>query len=119
MADTSRRIDSHTLAERIRTLRRMRRMNQTELAQRAGVSQATISQIENAERKPGLEVLDAIASALDERLEFLLYGTRSTEDEVPASVQALFRDLQRLSPADQAIVEHHMSLLLDRRRTDD
>jgi len=120
VADTPKRIDLQAVANRIKERRRSRGMNQTELAERADVSQATISQIENNERRPGLEALDAIACALDEPLEFLLNGIRSPEaEEIPANVQVAFRDFQRLNPSDLAIVQHHMSLLRRRPNPDD
>ena len=110
------RVDRGALARRVRSLRENRRWNQSTLAEQSGVSQPTISQIENAERTPSIEKLAAIASAFEESIEFLVFGTVETREAGPPEIQALFRDVQRLDEGDLKILRHHMSLLLERSR---
>lgn len=55
------------LAQRIKELRKSKDLNQRELAKRAGVSQKTISNLENLEafrEAPKLDIVEKVASAL-------------------------------------------------------
>jgi transcriptional regulator with XRE-family HTH domain len=65
MADPSAKPD--VLAEvgpRLRRLRERRGLTLTTLAGRTGISKSTLSHLENAERKPSLELLLPLAEAL-------------------------------------------------------
>jgi transcriptional regulator with XRE-family HTH domain len=52
------------LGNRIKELRTVRGMKQTELAEKAGISQGTLSAVERSEKSPTAETLHSIASAL-------------------------------------------------------
>jgi DNA-binding XRE family transcriptional regulator len=55
-----------TLGKRLAVLRESRRMDQTDLADKAGVSQAAISKLESGETKrPSLELIEKILKGLD------------------------------------------------------
>lgn len=56
------------LAHAVRALRVMRGLGQSELARRAGVQQAQVSQIERGAGNPTRKTLEALAAALDARL---------------------------------------------------
>ncbi len=51
-------------ADRLRELRRSRGMTQAELARRAEVSVTHLSELENAEIAPGIDLVDRLARAL-------------------------------------------------------
>lgn len=51
-------------AERLRELRRSRGMTQAELARRADVSVTHLSELENADIAPGIDLVDRLARAL-------------------------------------------------------
>jgi len=53
------------LGERIRTLRRKKRLTQQDLAERAGVDPKYIGQIERAETNPTIKIIARIAEELD------------------------------------------------------
>jgi transcriptional regulator with XRE-family HTH domain len=53
------------LGQRIRELRKERRMSQTELAEKAGVALMTISRLERGEHDPHMRTLSQIAKGLD------------------------------------------------------
>lgn len=59
-------------AERLRELRRSRGMTQAELARRAEVSVTHLSELENAEIAPGIDLVDRLARALGAALAELL-----------------------------------------------
>lgn len=62
------------IGERVKALRLMRGMNQTELAERSGVADSTISSIERGERYGIVTTYLYLAEALDVSLDALIYG---------------------------------------------
>ena len=58
--------------------RKLRKLTQHELAQRAGVSQGVISRLESGGHSPKLETLERIARAMDFHLELTLVDTRES-----------------------------------------
>lgn len=48
-----------------------KKVSQEELAEKAGISQANLSKIENGKYSPGLDVLQRISEALDMELAFM------------------------------------------------
>lgn len=108
-------VDPDALGKRIEKLRRNRQWNQMDLAKKAGVSQATVSQVERGDRTPGLEAVGALAKALEVTVEFLAYGSKDLYEMDP-EIQVLFRDAERLSENDRKILQHHMQLLLERSK---
>ena len=80
----------HALAERLRGLRLERRLTLQELAERSGVSRASLSRIENAEVSPTAETLGRLAAA---------FGTPMTQILAPLDPEfppLLRREEQRL-----------------------
>jgi transcriptional regulator with XRE-family HTH domain len=62
-----------TIGDRIKALRKRRRLTQHELAERAGLTQAHISQLEaGARENPQANVVLALARALDCSCDYLL-----------------------------------------------
>ena len=59
------------IGERLRKLRKIKRMTQTELAELVGTSYVMISQYELGKRNPKQETLDKIASALNCTVDYL------------------------------------------------
>lgn len=55
----------YSLAERMKYLRESRSLTQKDLAELAGISQATIAHIEKETKDPSVETLEKIAKALD------------------------------------------------------
>lgn len=49
----------------IRDLRKKKNLTQKQLANKAGIAQSTVSDIEDGTKSPKLETLDKIATALD------------------------------------------------------
>lgn len=54
--------------------RRSRKMTQVELADKAGLTPAAVSQIENDLRSPMLETAKNLATALGVSIDYLVYG---------------------------------------------
>jgi transcriptional regulator with XRE-family HTH domain len=84
---------SHRLARRLRLERDSRGWSLAELAERSGVSKATISKIERAEVSPTAVVLVRLASAFDLTLAGLMLRAESKADRVSrATAQPVWRD---------------------------
>jgi transcriptional regulator with XRE-family HTH domain len=100
--------------ERLRAARRLRRMEQAELAVAAGLPAASISHFEKGNRKPSFENLRRLARALDVSTDFLL----GTVDEVGlgAAGQTLYRHVENLSDEDRRLAEGIMNLLANKNR---
>ena len=83
----------HRLAQRLRLERDSRGWSLAELAERSGVSKATISKIERAEVSPTAVVLVRLASAFDLTLAGLMLRAESRGDRVSrADTQPVWRD---------------------------
>jgi transcriptional regulator with XRE-family HTH domain len=84
---------SRRLAQRLRLERDSRGWSLAELAERSGVSKATISKIERAEVSPTAVVLVRLASAFDLTLAGLMLRAESQSDRLSrAAVQPVWRD---------------------------
>jgi transcriptional regulator with XRE-family HTH domain len=66
-------------AERLRELRRSRGMTRAELARRAEVSATHLSELENAEIAPGIDLVDRLARALGAAVADLLPSAEPAE----------------------------------------
>lgn len=78
-----------TVGARIAAARRLKRLDQAELAAAAHVSTSTIKKIEQGSRQPSDQVLEAVADALDVDPEQLLGAASLTSSRVHASIPAL------------------------------
>lgn len=94
---------------RVRQLRKQQpggELTQVELAERSGVSQPVISQIENGRANPTVEVLELIAAALDVAVPDLF----EREGEGPEVAEIMSR-LAQLSPDHQRQVRDFVAFL--------
>lgn len=88
-----------TIGTRVNTLRKARQMTQVQLAEKSGIAQNTISDIERAKRPYEMDAktLLALAKALTTTPEYLFSGARDEThlEEVmrEAELQAIYRDL--------------------------
>jgi transcriptional regulator with XRE-family HTH domain len=101
--------------ERLRIARRLRGIDQAQLAAKAGLPAASISHFEKGNRKPSFDNLRRLARALDASTDFLL-GT-SDEIGVGAAGQTLYRHVENLSDEDRLLAEGIMKLLADKSRS--
>jgi XRE family transcriptional regulator, master regulator for biofilm formation len=71
-----------TIGERVKQLRRRRRLTQSALAERAGLRQSHISQLESGARaNPQAHIVIALAHALDCSTDYLLGMYEVTEQQ--------------------------------------
>lgn len=69
------------LSETIRNIRKYNFLNQTEFANKIGVTQGAVSQWENGLTRPNSDQLQAIAKAFNVSVDDLLQGEESTKQE--------------------------------------
>jgi transcriptional regulator with XRE-family HTH domain len=80
--------DPH-LGKRIATLRKIRRLQQVELASLTGISDSMLAKIEQGRRHPSPDLLDAIAQALNVPPERLTGGPGHSDSRVHLAVPVL------------------------------
>lgn len=97
--------------DRLRLAREARNLNQTELAQRAGLQPAAIGHFEKGRRKPSFANIRALAKALHVSSDFLLGRVASLEGATTA-----FRNEDKLTGADRETIQAMIDTLSERRR---
>lgn len=91
---------SHNLGKRIADLLRSKRMQQKELADRIGLTEATVSRYISGERDPKPEVLANIATALHTTSDYLL-GIEREDFDFPRVQRMIARNASALSPQEK------------------
>lgn len=100
---------SDIFAERLTEARRIRDLDQAELARRAGLPASSISHFEKGSRKPSFENLRRLATTLRVTTDFLL--GRVDEPDAYAGADQLYRDVQNLSARDKEVAEGFLKML--------
>jgi len=67
-------INLSNFAENLKKIRFFKKLNQSELAKKINVSQATISQYENAERIPSEDIIVRLSYALEVTVDDLVFN---------------------------------------------
>lgn len=78
-------VPAWSVGDRLRKAREYARLEQRELAERAGLSRATISNAERGVGNPNLETLQAIAAATGVSLAWLVAGGDNPPDNTDVS----------------------------------
>lgn len=104
-----------SLGDRIREMREDQGLNQSELAERVGTSQSTISQLEKGKRNPSYRTLQSVADALGVSVSYLL-GEEELE-ELSEEEEAFFREYRGLSEDARRQLREYSAFL--RQRTGD
>ncbi|WP_341279751.1 helix-turn-helix transcriptional regulator [Paenibacillus sp. FSL H8-0537] len=110
------------LGERIREIRKKNQMNQMEFSNRVGVSQGTLSELEQNKYNPSLETLLAIIKEFNVHATWLLFGDMASQDEHKEVVgelnqveNSLIICFRKLSARDQREIVEIIELKNDRR----
>jgi transcriptional regulator with XRE-family HTH domain len=85
----------------IKKLRKRKGIQQNELAERSGISQTYLSQIENGSRSATLETLEKVCKALDIPLSIISFLSLDVNSVNPNKRDAF----TRIEPAIKAMVE--------------
>lgn len=106
--------DKEVLRQRIQESRLRMKMNQNQLAEKAGITPAAISQIEKGNRVPSIPVLHRIANVLEVTLDYLTGKTDDSEVKEllqNEGVMTFFRGYQSLDPDDQDTIRKNVEFL--------
>lgn len=98
--------------ERLKAARELRKLNQTDLAAKAGLPPSSVSHFEAGARKPSFDNLKRLAGALDVTTDYLL--GRSDTPEASGTTGTLHRDMHKLSSDDLKLTEEFVGMLLRR-----
>lgn len=79
------------IGKAIKEIRKGQKLSQSNVASRANITQATLSQIENGKR-PGIETLKSLSNALNVP-ESLIYINALEKEDVPPEKQLLYDNL--------------------------
>ena len=103
-----------SLGEFIASQRHAAEMSLRQLAERAGISNPYVSQIERGLRRPSAEVLQALAQALQASAgtRYSYAGIEPEDEERPTSVAGAIRNDPRLSePHKQALLQVYLAFV--------
>lgn len=107
------------LRSRITETRESQGLSQAELAEKAGVTPAAISQIEKGHRTPTIPVLHRIANVLSVSIDYLMGKTNKSELEdmlQQDDFKTFFRGFESLSNADKEHISEYIEFLKSKAR---
>lgn len=83
----------HLVGSRIRELRKGRRLTQTELSERIGITQSDLSRMEQGEYKVGLDTLFKILQVFELKMSEFFGETESPQEEEARKLMSEFQQL--------------------------
>ncbi len=97
---------------RVKELRKERRLRQEELAGRINISQQTVSRIENGDNALAADILMSLANYFDVSIDYILYrsdsrrgeGSRVEFDEIQERNYNLCRRYEQLNRKNQELI---------------
>ena len=96
-----------TFGARLRKIREMWQLNQSELARRTGMQPSAMAHFEAERRKPSFDNVRALAKALDVSADYLLGSTEAT---------TAFRDEDKLSTNDRVYIQGIIDMMIDSKK---
>lgn len=112
MLQSSPQSPSAVFPSRLRAAREYRGLNQSELAQKAGMQPSAISHFETGARKPSFDNLRILADSLDVTTDYLL--GRVEEFKALAGADRLHRHYESLEGADRKMADDLITMLAQR-----
>jgi transcriptional regulator with XRE-family HTH domain len=112
-----------TIGDRIKRVRKLNELNQVDFACKIGVSQGTLSELEQDKYKPSTETVMAIRDQFKTNLHWLLYGTIESDDErtsydiqIDAREISIIENLRKLKWEDQEDIIDFMKIKVKRKK---
>lgn len=100
--------------DRLRAARDLRKLNQGELAAKAGMPPSSIAHFEAGSRKPSFDNLRRLATALMVTTDYLLGRVESPD--MAAAGDPLYRHVAKISGADRELAENFLKMLAERNQ---
>ena len=105
---------SDLFSQRLREARKLRELNQGELARRAGLQDSAVSHFETGSRKPSFNNLKRLADALKVTTDYLL--GRVDDPLGLAGADRIHRHLAQLKGSDLRTAEDMIEMLADKAK---
>jgi len=109
------------IGERIKELRKSRKLTLKQFGIQFGLSESTISQYENENRTPDYEVLKKIADFFEVSTDYLLGrtdepSTKSLDEQLEGVNFALYKEAEELSDADKRDVLNFIQFMKQKKQ---
>lgn len=107
------------VGERIKELRQQKKLTQSDLAAKVGLTYIQIGRYETLKSNPSADVLQRLAQALDTTADFLMKGT---DDEAVAAqltdreLLKQFKQVEQLAPEDKHLIKTFIDAFLTKRQ---
>lgn len=105
---------SGSFPERLKAARDLRKMNQSDLAAKAGLPATSISHFEAGARKPSFDNLRRLAVALEVTTDYLLGLVDNPE--LSSEADTLYRHGQNLTNEDRELAREFLQMLAQRNQ---
>ena len=107
------------ISERIKELRRQKKLTQTELAQKVGLTYIQIGRYETGKSAPSADILQKMADALDTTSDYLMNG--SSDEKVSAQLTdkellEQFKAVEKLDQEDKHLIKTFIDAFLTKRK---
>lgn len=101
--------------KRLQQTRKMRELNQDQLATKAGMPSTAVSHFESGARKPSFDNLRKLADALEVSIDYLMGRTEKISGKQAVDAE-IFRDYENLTDDDRELARDFMSRLAQRNK---
>lgn len=111
-----------TLGEKLKSIRKLNKLNQSKFSLLIGISQATLSELEKDKYKPSLETILSIKNKFNVNFEWLLLDDTSNLDSgayrvlLDADETDLVSNFRELSSGDKQEIIEIMELKIKRNK---
>lgn len=102
-----------SFGERLRRIRKEKRLNQADLAERTGFQPSAISHFESGRRAPSFDNLKKLADALAVTTDFLL-GRATVPTTAGPVAEKLFRNFAKMTAEDQDDLAKFAAMLAEK-----
>jgi transcriptional regulator with XRE-family HTH domain len=107
------------ISERIKELRTGKKLTQSDLAAKVGLSYIQIGRYETGKSAPSSEVLQKLATVLDTTADYLMNG--SNDEVVSAQLTdkellSQFREVEKLNQQDKHLIKTFIDAFLTKRK---
>ena len=107
------------IGERIKELRTLNKLTQTDLAKKVGLSYIQIGRYETQKSNPSSEVLQKLASVLDTTTDFLMNGSHDEMVATQLTDRELlnqFKAVEQLNKDDKHLIKTFIDAFLTKRQ---
>ncbi len=108
-----------SIGKQIQALRKAKGMNQTQLADKIGISLTQLQRYENKDVQPPADVLKKLADTFNTSIDFLVYG--NTEEKAQQAIKdnellAQFIALQEMDNKDKSTIKDVIDAFIKRSK---